>query len=165
MNIEEKVEFLRRRHPSFGKKAIYDVDAKGNEFCEMIYPNTKNPMMPITVSVNEGGCLISVGQISNITGNRAISVEQAASAIDDIVNDRVVFVLGYKDGEDIGSGAPYLTDIYPVTGDVDDKSEELKAFVKEISVPVSGLRHKLTRLKGRFVITNFSGSVNKTILR
>lgn len=165
MNIEEKVEFLRRRHPAFGKKVLYDVDAKGNEFCEMIYPNEKNPMMPITVSVSEDGCLISVGQISHVTGNRAITLEQAASAIDDIVGDRVVFVLGYKDGEDIGTGAPYLTDIYPVTGDVDDKRPELEAFIAKISTPVTGLKRKFTSLKGRFIITDFSGGVSKTILR
>ena len=94
MNIEEKIEFLRRRHPAFGRKVLYDVDNRGHEFCEMIYPNESNPTMPITVSVNEKGCLISVGQISNVTGDRQISVEQAASAIDDVINDRIIFVLG-----------------------------------------------------------------------
>ena len=165
MTIQEKVEFLRRRHPSFGKKVLYDVDVKGREFCEMIYPNENNPMMPITVSVSEDGCLISVGQISNVTGNRAISVEQAASAIDDIVQDRIVFVLGYKDGEDIGSGAPYLTEIYPITGDEDDQSRELEQFIAKISTPVTGFKRKFTPLKGRFIITDFSCGVNRTILR
>ena len=89
MNIEEKIEFLRKRHPAFGRRVLYDIDNKGNEFCEIIYPNEKNPMMPIAVSVNEEGCLISVGQISNVTGRHPITVEQAASAIDDIVNEFV----------------------------------------------------------------------------
>ena len=165
MNIEEKIEFLRRRHPAFGKKVLYDVDSKGNEFAEMIYPNENNPSMPITLSVSEDGCLVSVGQISNVTGNRPITAEQAASAIDDVINDRIVFVLGYKDDDDIGSGAPYLTDIYPVTCDVDDRQDELEAFIAKISVPVSGFWRKLTKLKGRFIITDFSGSFSKIINR
>ena len=165
MNIEEKIEFLRKKYPEFGRKVIYDTDGKGNEFCEMVYPNEKNPMMPITVCVSEDGCLISVGQISHVTGYRPITVEQAASAIDDVVNDRIVFVLGYKDGDDIGSGAPYLTDLYPITGDVDDRSEALEAFIGKINTPVTGFKRKLTRLKGRFIIFNFSGSRREEIFR
>lgn len=165
MNIEEKIEFLRRRHPSFGKKVLYDVDNKGNEFAEMVYPNQSNPSMPITISISEDGCLISVGQISHVTGNRPITAEQAASAIDDVINDKIVFVLGYKDDDDIGSGTPYLTDVYPVTRDVDDRQDELDAFIAKVSLPVSGFRRKLTKLKGRFIITDFSGSFNKIIYR
>lgn len=165
MNIEEKIEFLRRRHPAFGRKVLYDVDNRGHEFCEMIYPNESNPTMPITVSVDEKGCLISVGQISNVTGDRQISVEQAASAIDDVVNDRIIFVLGYADGVDVGSGAPFMTDIFAITGEEDDMSRDLEDFISRISTPVKGLRRKLTHLKGRFIITDFSGKSRREITR
>ena len=165
MNIEEKIEFLRKRHPAFGRKVLYDVDNRGHEFCEMIYPNEQNPMMPVTVSVDEKGCLISVGQISNVTGDRQISVEQAASAIDDVVNDRIMFVLGYADGVDVGSGAPFMTEIFAITGEEDDMSEELEDLITRISTPVKGLRRKLTRLKGRFIITDFSGKSRREITR
>lgn len=166
MKIEEKIEYLRRRHPAFGRKVINDVDNKGNEFCEIIYPNKSQEMMPITVSVSDAGCLISVGKIPNVTGDYPITHEQAASAIDDIISDRIVFVLGYDDdADDIGSGAPFLTEIYPITGDEDDMSDDLEKFIQKISTPVTGFKRKLTKLKGRFVITNFSGSENKTIVR
>jgi hypothetical protein len=36
MNIEEKLDYLRRRHPAFGRRVLYDADARGNEFCEII---------------------------------------------------------------------------------------------------------------------------------
>ena len=165
MNIEEKIEFLRKRHPAFGKKVLYDVDNRGHEFCEMIYPNEHNPSMPVTVSVDEKGCLISVGQISNVTGDNRISPEQAASAIDDIVNDRIIFVLGYADGIDIGSGAPFMTEIFAITGEEDDMSEALDDFIARISVPAKGFWRKLTRLKGRFIITDFSGKSRREITR
>lgn len=165
MNIDEKIEFLRKRYPAFGRKVLYDVDNKGNEFCEIIYPNEKNSMMPITVSISDDGCLLSVGQISNVTGDRPITVEQAASAIDDVISDRIVFVLGYSDDDDIGSGAPFMTEIYAITGEADDMSEELERFIEKISKPVKGIWRKLTSLKGRFIITDFSGKSRREIIR
>ena len=165
MNIEEKIDYLRRRHPPFGRKVMYDVDNRGNEFCEIIYPNEKNPMMPVAVSVSEEGCLVSVGQFSNVTGNYPISHEQAADAIDDIISDRIIFVLGFSEDKDVGSGAPFFTRIFAITGGEDDMSAELDRFIEKISAPVKGWKRALTRLKGRFVITNFSGTEYRTIER
>ena len=125
MNIEEKIEFLRKKHPKFSRRVMHDVDDKGNEFCEIIYPNDNNPMMPIAVSVSDEGCLISVGKYPNVTGDYPITVEQACSAIDDVINDRIVFVFGYEDIDDEG-GAPFMTEIFPITGMEDDESEELE---------------------------------------
>lgn len=165
MKIEEKIEYIRRHHPNFGRQAIYDVDNRGNEFCELIYPNEHQPLMPIAVSVSDEGCFVSFGQISNVTGERPISHQQAVEAIDDIISDRIVFVLGYAEEDDIGSGAPFFTQIFALTGGEDDMREELDRFVFKISTPITGWKRKLTRLKGRFIITNFSGSENKTIFR
>ena len=166
MKIEEKIEYLRKKHPAFGKKVLYDTDNRGNDFCEIIYPNENNDMMPITVAVSDAGCLISVGKFSNVTGDYPISHEQAASAIDDIISDKIVFVAGYgEETEETVSPAPFMTEIFALTGDVDDESEELEKFIAKISTPVTGFKRKLTRLKGRFIITNFSGSDTKTIER
>ena len=165
MKIEEMIGILRRRFPAFGQKVIYDTDRKGNEFCEIIYPNEKNPSMPITVSISEDGCLISVGQISHVTGDSPISVEQAVSAMEDIIADRIVFVLGYNDGDDIGLGAPFMTELYAITDDVDDMSEELEKFIEKVKKPLKGIWRKLSSLKGRFVITDFSGSRFEEIIR
>ena len=166
MKIEEKIEFLRKKHPTFGKKVLHDVDNRGNEFCEIVYPNPDNDMMPITVAVSDEGCLISVGKFSNVTGDYPISHEQAASAIDDIISDKIVFVAGYgEETEETISPAPFMTEIFAVTGDVDDESEELEKFIAKISTPVTGFKRKLTKLKGRFVFTSFSGSYSKTIER
>lgn len=165
MNIEEKTEFLRKRHPAFGKKVMHDIDNKGNEFCEIIYPNTYQPNMPIAVSISDEGCLISVGQISNVTGDVPISVDQACSAIEDIISDKIIFVLGFADEDDLGSGSPFMTQIFAITGGEDDMSRDFEKFMAKISKPVIGFKRKLTRLKGRFIITDFSGKVSKTIFR
>ncbi|MBQ8409818.1 MAG: hypothetical protein IJY39_13240 [Clostridia bacterium] len=165
MNIEEKIEYLRKCHPAFGRKVLYDVDSRGNEFCELIYPNEKQPMMPIALSVSDEGCLISVGQISNVTGDRPITPEQAANAIDDIIHDKIVFVLGFAEEDDIGSGAPFMTEIFALTDREDDMRAEFERFIAKISTPVTGWKRKLTKLKGRFTITNFSGSLDRVIIR
>ena len=165
MNIEEKIEYLRRALPAFDKKVMYDVDNRGNDFCEIIYPNKDQPMMPIAVSVSDEGCLISVGQIADVVGSFPISVDQAISAINDIISDKIVFVLGFADEDDIGFGAPFFTQIFPITDDEDDMSDALAAFIKKIEAPLSKWKRKLTRFKGRFVITNFSGSENRVIFR
>ncbi|MBQ3012123.1 MAG: hypothetical protein IJD74_01125 [Clostridia bacterium] len=165
MNIEEKIEYLRRALPALDRRTIYDVDNRGEEFCEIIYPNKLQPTMPIAVSISERGCLISVGQISDVVGSFPITPEQAVSAINDIISDKIVFVLGFADEDDIGFGAPFFTQIFPITGEEDDMSEELEAFVKKIEAPLSKWKRKLTRFKGRFVITNFSGSENRVIFR
>ena len=36
MKIEEALDYLRRRHPPFGFKVMYDEDNKGNEFCDYV---------------------------------------------------------------------------------------------------------------------------------
>ena len=165
MNIEEMLDMLRRRYPAFGRKVIYDKDHKGREFAEIVYPNEKNPSMPITVSVSDDGCLISAGQISHVTGERPISIPEAISAIDDIINDRIVFVLGYEDKKDSISGAPFLTELFALTGDENDERGELDEFIAKLRTPVKGLRRYFASLKGRFVVTNFSGTINEEIFR
>ena len=120
--------------------------------------------MPIAVSVSDEGCLISVGKYPNVTGDYPITVEQACAAIDDVINDRIVFVFGYEDIDDVGN-PPFMTELFPLTGGEDDERDELEKFIAKISTPVKGLKRKLTRLKGRFLILNFSGSENRTITR
>ena len=44
-------------------------------------------------------------------------------------------------------------------------SEDYEKFIAQISTPVKKIFRPITALKGRFVIFNFSGSVNKTIER
>ena len=137
MNIEEKIEFLRKKHPKFERRVMWDVDNRGNEFAEIIYPNENNNMMPIAVSVSDEGCLISVGQIPDVVGSFPITPEQAASAINDIITDKIIFVLGFAEEDETNFSAPFFTQIFPITDDVDDMSEDLEIFVKKISTPLS----------------------------
>ena len=107
MTIGESAAYLRSKYSRFGQKEIWDTDKHGDSFCEIVYPNESQPNLPITVTITEDGCYISVGQIEKITGNKPISVNQAVEAIDDVINDRIFFVLCYADGKEMGRTAEY----------------------------------------------------------
>lgn len=165
MTIGESAAYLRSKYSRFGQKEIWDTDKHGDSFCEIVYPNESQPNLPITVTITEDGCYISVGQIEKITGNKPISVNQAVEAIDDVINDRIFFVLCYADGKEMGLDAPYFTRIFALTDREDDMRDDLDRFMKRISKPVKGLARKLTPLKGKFYFTSFSGEHNQTIYR
>ena len=99
MTIDDSVQLLSRRFPQFPQSVNYDVDNKGNDFCEVCLQNGKNPMFPVTITVKEAGCLISVGRVQNVTGTACVPVEDIIPAIEDIVNGRVIFVFGYANDE------------------------------------------------------------------
>ncbi len=165
MTIDESIEYLKKQLPSFDRKVFRDIDKHGNEFCEMVMQNVSMPSLPITVHISDDGCSISVGQIENVTGSDKMTAAAAVSAICDITSDKIVFVLGYKDEDDIGFGKPFMTEIFALTGGDDDMSKEYERLIDKISSPLSKVSRFFSSLKGRFSIMNFSGSINKTITR
>ena len=165
MTVEQTVEYLRAARRDFDPKVIYDTDRRGREFCELVIRNQNQPSFPVTVSVTEDGCAISVGQIENVTDCDTMSPDQTLAAIDDIVSDRIIFVLAYRDNDDIGFGTPFFSRIFAITGRNDDMSDEFEKFVDKLSRPLSPFARKFTAMKGRFIITSFSGSINQTITR
>ena len=165
MTVEEKVRYITERFPVFAKRTNRDEDSHGNIFFDMIAENGKNPSYPLTVSVSEDGCVISVGPIANVTGGKPISHEVAVGAISDIVEDRVIFVTAFGKKDTYGVDTPSLTQVFALTGREDDMQSEYDAFIKKISAPISKIARPFTKLKGRFIITNYSGSLKLEIIR
>ncbi len=165
MTVEQTCEYLLSKNRHFDRNIIHDKDKHGRDFCEMIIPNEKRPFFPITVTVTELGCSVAAGQISDVTGSERMTPDQALTAIDDITSDRIIFVLGYGNDDDIGSGSPFFSRIFALTGNSDDMSAEYEKFIKKLETPINKRLRFLTSLKGRFVISSFSGTVNKTIIR
>ena len=164
MTIDESIAYIRKIYPAFDKKVICDIDSDG-EFCEMIMQNSLNEQFPITVSVRQSGSGICVGQIDNITGCNTMSCEQTASAIRDITSDKIIFVLGFNHEDEIGFKKPFFTEIFALTGKEDDMQEDYEKFMSKISKPLSRLSRCFTELKGCFIVSNYSGSVYKKIIR
>ena len=165
MTVEQSVEYLLSHSKLFEREVIRDTDRRGRDFCEMIIKNESQPSFPITVSVTEDGCSLSVGQLEEVTGSDRMTPDEALAAIGDILEDRILFVLAYRDEDDVGFGSPFFTRIFALTGGDDDMSREYDRFMEKISKPASRFLRPFTTLKGRFLIFNFSGSVNKTVIR
>ncbi len=164
MTIEQSVEYLLSHDRRFVREVMYDTDSKGEDFCEMIIKNSTNPSFPITVTVSDKGCSVAVGQFENVTGSQSMTPEQTLDAIEDIVCDKIIFVLGYEGDGDIGFGAPNFMRVFALTGREDDMSSDYEEFTDKISKPIKKFRF-LYSLKGKFVIFNYSGSLNKTVVR
>ncbi len=165
MTVEQSVEYLLFHSRRFDKGVLYDKDKFGRDFCEMIIPNSHQPRFPITVTVTEDGCSLSVGQFEDVAGSKRMTPDQVIAATEDIIADKIIFVLAYKDEDDIGFGSPYFSRIFAMTEGKDDMSSDYDAFINKISKPINKHLRPITALKGRFLIFNFSGSINKTILR
>lgn len=165
MTVEQTAEYIQSQCRYFEKGIIYDKDRHGRAFCELIIKNSAEENLPLTLTVTEDGCSLSVGQLSNVTGSTRMKAEEALAAIEDIISDKIIFVLAYKDDDDLGFGAPYFSRVFALTGGNDDMSEEYDDFLKQISRPVKNLLRPFVSLKGRFFIFNFSGTVKKTVIR
>ena len=165
MTLEEKVRYITSKHPDFAKRTIRDEDSHGNIFFDMILENEKNPSMPLTLSVSDSGCVLSVGIIGNITGGKPISHEVALNALDDVIFGRVLFVMGYSGKDTYGVDTPFLTQIFALTVREDDMTREYESFKEKLSKPLSKLGRIFTKLKGNFIITDYSGDVKLEITR
>jgi hypothetical protein len=165
MTAEQISEYLLSHSRRFERDVIRDTDRHGEGFCELIIKNDSNPSCPITVTVTDEGSSISVGSISNVTGSKKMSPDQTLGAIEDIIADKIVFILGYRDDDDLGFGSPFLSRVFALTGGDDDMGEEYDDFIKTISTPINKRLRFFYSMKGRFLIFNYSGSLNKTIIR
>ena len=165
MTAEQTSEYLLSHSRRFERDVIHDVDRHGDSFCELIIKNDSNPSYPITVTVTDDGCSLSVGNFSNVTGNKKMSPDQTLGAIEDIIEDKIIFVLGYHGDDDIGFGSPFFSRIFALTGADDDMEDDYNEFIQTISSPINKKLRFFYSLKGRFLIFNYSGSLNKTIIR
>lgn len=166
MTIEDSIAYLRRAYPDISKKVTYDVDKKGRDFCEIILPNEKNEMMPVTITVNADGCLISAGRMMNISGEREMSVSDAVSAIDDIVSDKIVFVFKYKNQEDFFDRRACESRFFALTGRDDDMQQEFDMLVADIEKPVKNkLERFFSKNIGIFEFLSFGGKFDRVVER
>ncbi len=165
MTAEQTAEYLLSKNRSFERNILYDIDKNGQRFCELIIQNKTHPAFPITVTVTDTGCSLSVGKFENVTGSSRMTADQALSAIDDIMLDKIIFVLGYNEEDDVGFGSPFFSHIFALTGGEDDMGADYGKFIKKISTPIKKNLRFLYFLKGRFFVFNYSGSVKNTIIR
>ncbi len=165
MTIEDSISYLRRQFPSISQRVTYDVDAHGEDFCEIFLPNEQNQNLPITITVYTDGCLFSVGRMHNVMGNKPISTEVCASAIRDVIQDKIVFVFGYKNEEEYDNSKAFFHRFFALTGREDDMSDEYYDFLENLKKKPSWLEKKFSKMTGIFEFSTFSDNEPKIIKR
>ena len=165
MTIEESIAFFRRKFPKFAQRVAYDVDDRGEEFCEIFLPNELNKNLPITIAVSEDGCTLSVGRMHNVMGDRPISPEACVSAINDVVENNIVFVFGYKNEEDFEDSKVSFSRFFALTGRDDDMSEEYADFLSTLEKKPNWFERKFSKMTGIFEISTFSDENVKIVKR
>ena len=164
MTIEDSIAYLRRSFPKISKKVTYDVDKKGRDFCELVLPNENNENMPVTITVNADGCRISAGRMMHISGEREINVEDAVCAIDDIINDKIVFVFKYKNEDDFSDRRACDSRFFALTDREDDMSAEFDSLIKKIQAPLKNKFQKIfSQNVGVFEIVSFGGKFDRVV--
>ena len=165
MTIQDFVSLLQKNYPKFGSKVIYDQTAKGEDFCELVYPNENMPAYPLTVTVFDDGALISFGNLENITGGKHLTLDETMQALDDVTTDKIVFTLCYENREKQADGKISDRRVFVLTGDMDDQRKEYDKLIEQLRKPIGRFPRFLTPLKGVFVFLSFTGSVNFEIER
>lgn len=165
MDLQESVRLIVKNFPSSDKHTIYDTDSKGKEFCEITIPNSNDENMPITVTINESGCKVSCGYISDITGDKEIGIDNAISAINDIIEDKIILCAGFKTEDDVEFCQAYFTRIFAITGREDDMSDEYDGFLATLQKPLNPVTSIFAFYKGIFIIRNYSRTLYLKIHR
>ena len=165
MTIEDSLLYLRKQFPKISPRVAYDIDDKGEEFSEIFLSNDKNISLPISVKITADGCFLSVGRMLNVMGNKPIPTEACASAIRDVIEDRIVFVFGYKNEECYADSKASFHRFFALTGREDDMSEEYYEFLEELQKKPGWLERRFSRLIGIFEISTFNQVEPKIIRR
>lgn len=165
MTIDESMLYIQKKYPKLECRISRDVNAKEEEFCEMVFSNEANPGFPITVTVFDDGCTLSVGRIENIIGDARTNAENIVLAMEDVISDRIIFVVGFADRDKFEDNKSNYSRVFAVTGREDDMSREYERFIGTLNKPLSKAARLFAQLKGIFVICNYSGKINMTVSR
>ena len=165
MTIDESILYLRRKFPEISPRVAYDVDSKGESFCELFMPCKANENLPISITVTSDGCLFSVGRMHNVMGKEPISAETCAAAIGDVVDGKILFVFGYKNEDDYADSKVFFHRFFALTGREDDMSEEYSEFLATLEKKPSWLERKFGGTVGIFEISSFDKADVKIIKR
>ena len=165
MTIEETIGFFRRKFSKIPQRVAYDADERGEDFCEIFFPNEINKNLPISVLINDGGCFLSVGRLQNVMGDSPVAPEVCESAIRDVVEDRIVFVFGYKNEDDFNESKVFFSRFFALTGREDDMSAEYEKFLLTLEKKPSWFEKKFSKKVGIFEISTYSQAEAKIIKR
>ncbi|NLM35789.1 MAG: hypothetical protein GX206_10165 [Clostridiales bacterium] len=148
------INIERFYHKKLGKVAILTIK------------NQINPRFSLSVSINEfGGVYVDFGGASII--EYEISVDELVlEAISDVLNDKYIVILGYKDLKAYENRKQYFDSCFSLSDDEElDSMDEYKLFINYLTSPVKGIKKLFRLYKGIFEVSNWSGSDYKKFIR
>ena len=164
--LDEYASLLTRAFAPYHPRVIKDVNDKGVSVMEFILPNPTEPRFSVSVQVQEAKgyvdkCSLWFGQ-AEISGH--MNADQIAGAIEEIVSNRIVAILRYKNQDAYDNHRPSGKQwLYQLTDDQDDDSESL-LIMKDKLQSKPTLAEKLSgKLLGVFEI--FSWENRETVNR
>ena len=165
MKPEEFAISLQRSFAGFGKKIIYDMTARGEDFCEIVYANPDLPSFPLTVTIYEDGALLSFGNAEDITGGVRLSLDETVQAVDDVISDKMIFSLRYENAQRREDEKLSGVDIFLVSGEAGDMSAEYEKYISTLKKKLGWFARLFTSRKGVFRILSFTGKTDLEISR
>lgn len=164
--LDEYATLLTRAFAPHRPRIIKDVNDKGITVMEFIVPHPTEPRFSVSVQVQEAKgyvdkCSLWFGQ-AEISGH--MNADQIAGAIEEIVSNRIVAILRYKNQDAYDNHRPSGKQwLYQLTDDQDDDSESL-LIMKDKLQSKPTLAEKLSgKLLGVFEI--FSWENRETVNR
>lgn len=136
-----------------------DTDDKGNPLTELLIPHPTEPRFSVSLRMRERGgtvhtCDLWFGQ-AEITG--ALDPDDAEAAIEEIISDRIVAVIRYKNPaayEDHRKSREWL---FQLTGDEDSDAPALEALLARLASPAGVMDRLSGTYVGVFEVIRWSG--------
>ena len=159
---EEFATLLTRSFVRYQPRVVYDVDDKGQRILEFILPNPEFPRFSVSLQTTEirkqvDRCTLWMGQAQIAA---SMDPELAIPAIEEIISDRVVAILRYKNQDAYDNHHP--TDkaqwLYQLTEDEDDDSAALEEMKARLSTKPSFGEKLSGKMVGVFEIIRWSGN-------
>lgn len=160
---EEFASLLTRTYAPHRPRVVWDTNDKGTKILEFILPHPTEPRLSVSLQSQAARgyadtCSLRFGQ-AEITGY--LDPNNAIPAIDEIIGDRLVAILRYKNQDAYDSHRPTGKAgqwLYQITDDEDDDTPALEKMLARLKSP-AGLMDKLSgKTVGVFEVLRWSGS-------
>ena len=159
-SAEEFISTLTRTFAAYRPRTVRDVTEKGQPVLQMVIPNETYPRYSLSIDVTEYGRDMSVslwfGQ-TEITSR--LPQDDAASAITEFLEDRMVTVARYKNRDAYDDRRPMeKARVYqlPVEKEDGEGESELDRLLARLAKPATWIDRLLARDTGVFEIARWS---------
>ena len=158
---DEFTSLLTRTFAAYQPRTVRDTDPKGVPVIEWMLPNPHDPRFSVSLQLRSGRayvdtCSLWFGQIE-LSGH--MSTDAVVSAIEEIISDRVVAILRYRNRDAYENHRPSTKKwLYQLTDDEDDESAELEDMKARLRSAPTLTERISGKLLGTFEVFSWSES-------